>query len=199
MQTFRDFLLERTQAPEQVAQALLSQCMPYINAIGEVEHDNVLYRGTDAKIEDFVARERKEAGGVTSNYANSSRGQMIQNYFAKKYGINLDAIIFTTADLSVARTFGNPYVVFPIGPFKFVYSKTGIALPNINTEADLQKANFVYGIANDTSDDGLPDPDFQNAVRSNNEILIQASGYLPLSLAYWKANGQAILEELSFR
>ena len=199
MHTFRDFLLERTQAPEQVAQSLLSQCMPYINTIGEVEFNNVLYRGTDAKIEDFVARERSEAGGVTSNYSSSERGQMIQNHFAKKYGINLDAIIFTTADLSVAKTFGNPYVVFPIGAFKFVYSKTGIALPNINTEADLQRANFVYGTADDTSDDGLPDPDFQNAVRSNNEIMIQASGYLPMSLGYWKENGQAILEELSFR
>jgi len=45
----------------------------------------------------------------------------------------------------------------------------------------------------------MPDPDFQNAVKSNNEVLISAKGYLPISLAFWKQNAQAILEELSFR
>jgi len=198
MWTFRDFLLEAAQTPEQVAQTLLSQCMPYVNAIGEVEYDTVLYRGTDAKIEDFVARERSEAGGVTGQYSGD-KGQMLRDHFNRKCGINLDVIIFATGDLAVAKTFGNPFVIFPIGPFKFAYSKGGIPLPNINNEKDLAEANFACGTADDMSDDGLPDPDFQNAVRSHNEVLIYAKSYLPVSLAFWKQNAQAVLEELSFR
>lgn len=199
MQTFRDFLVERAQTPDQVAQALLSQCMPYINAIGEVEYDTVLYRGTEAKIEDFMPRERKEAGGVTSNYAGDT-GQMIRDYFSKKCGINIETIIFATGDLSLAETFGNPYVIFPIGPFKFVYSKSGVRLPDLlSRPQDLERGNFICGVADDTSDDGLPEPRLQDAVKSHEEILIQAEGYFPISLSYWKSNGQAILEDLSFR
>lgn len=198
-QTFRDFLLERTQAPDQVAQALLSQCMPYINAIGEVEFDTVLYRGTEAKIEDFVQRERKESGGVTSKYSGEI-GQTLRDFFNRKCGINLDTLIFATGDLSLAEKFGNPFVIFPTGPFKFAYSKSGVRLPDILSKPEnLKRANFICGIADDTSDDGLPDPSLQDAVKSHNEVLIQAKGYFPISLSYWKQNGQAILEELSFR
>jgi len=198
MLTFRDFLLEREQTPASIAQTLLDKCLPYINAVGEVEYDTVLYRGTNAKIEDFMPRERSESGGVTGGYSGD-RGQMLRDYFNKKCGINLDVIIFSTGDLAVAKTFGNPFVIFPIGGFKFAYSKAGIPIPHIDNEQELQAANFICGVANDTSDDGLPDPDFQNAVRSHEEVLLYASGYLPISLSYWKQNGQAILEELSFR
>jgi len=198
MYTFRDFLLEAPQNHDQVADSLLSQCMPYINAIGEVEFDTVLYRGTNAKIEDFAPRERKEAGGVTSKYSGE-RGDMLRNFFNKKCGMDLNNVIFATGDMGVAKTFGNPYVIFPIGTFKFVYSKAGSQIPFISTERELEAAQFVCGLADDNSEDGLPDPDLQNAVRSHNEILISASGYFPISMAYWKANAQAILENLSFR
>jgi len=199
MQTFRDFLLERTQTPDQVAHALLRQCMPYINGIGEVEFDTVLYRGTDAKIEDFVPRERSESGGVTSKYSGDT-GQVMRNYFSRKCGINIETIIFATGDLSLAERFGNPFIIFPVGPFKFAYSKSGVRLPDIlSNPKDLERANFICGVADDTSDDGLPEPRLQNAVKSHNEVLIQAKSYLPISLPYWKQNGQTILEELSFR
>ena len=198
MFTFRDYLLEATQPPAQVAQTVLEQCMPFVNSVGEVEVDTILYRGTNASIEDFMPRERTEAGGVTGQYSGDT-GKMLRDYFNTKCGVNLDTIIFATGDPDIAKTFGNPYVIFPIGAFKFVYSKSGIPLPHVKTEADLEKANFVCGIADDTSDDGLPEPDFQNAIKSHNEILIYANSYLPISLSYWKANGQAILEELSFR
>ncbi len=198
MWTFRDYLLEANQTPEQVAQTLLSQCMPFVNAVGEVEFDTVLYRGTNAKIEDFLPRERTKAGGVTGEYSGD-RGEMLRNYFNSTCGINLDSIIFATGDPALAKTFGNPYVIFPIGAFKFAYSKSGTPLPHINNEKDLAAAKIVCGIADDMSDEGMPDQDFQNAIRSHNEVLIYAKGYLPISLSFWKQNAQAILEELSFR
>ena len=198
MQTFRDFLIEYTKTPQDVAQQILDQCMPFVNAVGDVEYDTVLYRGTDADIEDFIPRERKEAGGVTGQYSGE-RGDMIREFFKRKCGMNIDTLIFATGDLSVAKRFGNPYIIFPTGIFKFAYSKGGIPLPNINNEKVLQEANFACGIADDMSEDGLPDPTFQDAIRSHNEVLIEAKGYLPISLSYWKQNAQAILEELSFR
>jgi len=198
MQTFREFLLEATQSPAQVADNLLSQCMPYINAIGEVEFSTVIYRGTDSKIEDFMQRKRSGAGGVTSKYSGK-HGEMLRNYFNKVCGMNLDNIIFATGDAAQAKTFGNPYVIFPIGQFRFAYSEAGIPIPFIKTEDELKRAQIVCGLADDNSDDGLPDPTLQDAVNSNNEILIQASGYFPISLSYWNTNGQSILENLSFR
>jgi hypothetical protein len=197
MGTFKDFLKENTKSPEEVAQSLLDNCMPYINAVGEVEIDTILYRGTNAEITDFMPRERKEAGGVTAG--SSDRMQMISEYLKRKCGVNLDTIIFTTSDLAHAKTFGNPFVVFPVGAFKYVYSQTGHPLPNINNEADLEKAKFICGLADDNSDDGIADPRFQHALVAASEILIEAKSYIPISVSFWKANGQRILEELSFR
>jgi len=124
---------------------------------------------------------------------------MIKEYFKRKCGIDLERLIFATADADFAATFGNPYVIFPIGEFRFAYSTVGKYLPDINTKEDLEAAKYKCGIADDNSDDGLPDPDFQRAINGTKEVLIQASGYLPISLSYWKKNGQRILENLSFR
>jgi len=198
MGTFRDYLIEYTKTPEDVAEDLLRQCMPFINAVGEVEFSTVLYRGTNAKIEDFVPRERKEAGGVTGNYTGD-RGDILRDFFKKKCRINLDTIIFTTANATHAKTFGNPYIVFPVGAFKFAYSRAGIPLPHIKNEQDLAAADFVCGIADDMSDDGIPDPRFQAVFNMDTELLIDARAYYPIGLSYWKANGQKILEGLSFR
>jgi len=198
MGTFRDFLLENAQTPEMVAKTILEQAMPYVNASGGVDANTILYRGSDAKIADFVPHERNQSGGVTGNYSGD-RGQMLRDYFNNKCGVDIDRIIFATADASLAKTFGNPYVIFPIGDFKFIYSKAGVPIPHIENEKDLERADFVCGIADDNSDDGLPDPDFINALNSDNEILIASKGYLPISLSYWKENQQAILEELFYR
>lgn len=198
MLTFREFLRENAQSPADVAKTILEQCMPYVNAVGEVEVDTILYRGTEAKIDDFIARERKEKGGVTARYSGD-KGELLRNYFNQQCSINLDIIIFAIGDLDAARAFGNPYVIFPIGEFKYMYSKSGTSISAVNNKKDLDNADFSCGVANDYSESGLPDPEFQRAVKSKNEVMIQARGYLPISLSYWQQNGQIILEELSLR
>ncbi len=198
MLTFRDFIIEDAKSPDQVARMILDQCMPFVNAVGEVEYSTILYRGTESKVKDFVARPRSAAGGVTSQYKDE-RGQMIKEYFKRNCSIDLERLIFATADADFAATFGNPYVIFPIGDFRFAYSTIGKYLPDINTPEDLKTAKYKCGLADDNSDDGLPNPDFQQAVNGTKEILIQGSGYLPISLVYWQKYGQKILEDLSFR
>lgn len=196
--TFRDYLFEFTKSPADIAEDLLEHCMPYINAVGDIDYYTVLYRGTASKLEDFKVRERKAAGGMTGNYSDE-RTKIVNEYLKQKHGIDISNVIFATGDPEHAKTFGNPFVIFPTGPFKYVMSKTNKTLGGIDSSQDMEAAKFISGIADDESDDGQSDPLFVTAVQNNLEVLIQSGGYYPIQLAYWKQHGQKIMENLAFR
>jgi hypothetical protein len=196
--TFRDYLFEFTKSPADIAEDLLEHCMPYINAVGDVDYYTVLYRGTASKLEDFTVRERKTAGGMTGSYSDE-RTRIVNEYLKQKHGIDIANVIFATGDPDHAKAFGNPFVIFPTGPFKYVFSKTNKTLGNIDKPEEMEAAKFISGIADDESDDGQSDPLFLSAVQNNLEVLIQAGGYYPIQLAYWKQHGQKIMENLAFR
>lgn len=196
--TFKDFLLEFKQTPEEVAELLLEKCMPYINIVGELEEDTILYRGVNSDYEDMVARSRGEYKGITTRYSGE-RANILKQYFNDKCKIDLEKIMFTTGDLELARRFGKPYIIFPIGEFKYAYSPKGAVLPDISTIEDLRNANYKCGVADDFNDGGMSDPDFVDAIRSGVEILIETQNYFPMSIAFWNENKQRILEEISFR
>ena len=197
--TFKDFLFEFTKTPAQIADEILEHCLPYINAVGDVDTHTVLYRGTASELKDFEVRERKSAGGMTAGYSDE-RTEMINGYLEKKLGLDISNIIFATGDADHARQFGNPFVIFPTGTFKYAFSKTNKTLGTISTPQQMEEAKFISGVADDDSEDGLgADPLFLSAVQNNYEVLIQAGGYYPIQLAYWKQHGQSIMENLAFR
>jgi hypothetical protein len=113
--------------------------------------------------------------------------------------MEMHQVIFVTNDVEHAKTFGSPFVVFPVGPFKYTFSKTNKVVANINSPEDMEAAKYVCGVADDESEDGMSDPLFLSGIENNSEVLIHASGYYPIQLAYWKQNGQKVMENLAFR
>jgi hypothetical protein len=197
--TFRDFLFEFTKTPAQIADEILEHCLPYVNAVGDIDYYTVLYRGTASKLKDFEVRERKSAGGMTANFSEE-RDAYLNEYFKKKHGMDISNIIFATGDPEHARMFGNPFVIFPTGAFKYAFSKTNKTLgSDIHSAKDVEAAKFISGVCDDDSEDGQSDPLFVSAIENNAEVLIQAGGYYPIQLAYWKQHGQSIMENLAFR
>jgi len=204
MLTFKEFLIEAERPPSEVANMILENSLPYVNAVGDVEPSTTLFRGTETVIKDFEIRARSQQGGLASKY-NEQVASTIDSFFSQKCsGLSLNNLIYTINDPKAAAKFGTPYIVFPIGDFSYAWSKTGVRIPDVISQGDPKKildglatANFVCGRCDDHSEDGMEDGRFKQGINSGNEVLISAKGYLPVSLAYWKQFGQQVMEEIS--
>jgi len=198
-QTFRDYLQEAVKSPAEIAEEILEHCMPFVNAVGDVDYGNILYRGTESKLQDFEIRHRTaQGGGVASKY-QGERAATLGDFLKNKCGMEMHQVIFVTNDLEHAKTFGNPFIVFPVGTFKYAFSKTNKVVTNINSPEEMEAAKYLCGVVDDESEDGMSDPLFLSGIENNSEVLIHASGYYPIQLSYWKQNGQKIMENLAFR
>jgi len=202
--TFKQYLTEADKSPAEVAQIILDQCLPYVNAVGDVEPPTTLFRGSQSAVKDFEVRLRNQRGGLAGNYKQEV-GNVIEKFFTSKCpGLTLNNLIYTINDPKVASNFGTPYVVFPVGDFSYAWSKAGKVIPDIVATGDVKRipnllaeANFICGRCDDHSEDGMEDGKFKQGIRSGQEVLISAKGYFPISLPYWKMNGQRIMEEIS--
>jgi len=201
---FKEYLLEAQKDPREVAQTIMGHCLPYVNAVGDIEPSTVLYRGTESAVKDFEARMRNQRGGLAGNY-KTEVVNTINTFFNRKCtGLSLNNLIYTVNDPSVAANFGSPFVVFPIGDFSYAWSQTGKPMPDIirkgnieEVNRELMAANYICGHCNDNSEDGMEDNKFKQGIASGHEVLISAKGYFPISLQYWKQNGQRVMEEIS--
>jgi len=83
-------------------------------------YDNFLFHGTetlmgDIKYLEFRERtEPKDTNVFIHNYIN--------NLSKKKYGVNVRNGMFVTTQVKSAKSYGSPYIIFPLGEYKIFYS-----------------------------------------------------------------------------
>lgn len=123
---------------------------------------------------------------------------VIDDMLEQKFGWRpRESSIFCTGALSVARAYGKIYRVFPIGQFKYVWSKEirditrkiPILLANVgamskDVDEDYPKevlADF-YETLSDNFEGSFLDHDLLGAIQSKNEIMVSCDKYLIIPL-----------------
>jgi hypothetical protein len=102
-------------------------CKPYINALKLFSDNNVFYRGyeTGSNRNVFIKKTpRKDRKPMNTSIELHN---MLDDIFEKKFGWRVRSEgVFTSGNMGDTFGYGDEYVFFPIGKFKYVFS------PNVN-------------------------------------------------------------------
>ena len=125
--------------PEEVIDILRKDCMPFITELKRTGFkDNFFYRGhgyaegmiTKKRIRDN--RRPKDMGPETSDFLDWA--------FKKKFGWAARSNgIFATSKPKDAMQYGEPFIFFPIGKYKYIWSP---GVPDLYSEIDNNKLHL---------------------------------------------------------
>ena len=126
MITFKQFLNEAKQTPQQVADLIKANCQPFLKESGFSYNnmdDSTLWRGVSGHIQlpAFSTQKVKTNRGPTDS--SKEIHEVLDNYFKSKFGIKFRSnAVFTTGRCHVAEEYGDAFIVFPIGEYKYIWS-----------------------------------------------------------------------------
>jgi len=154
-----------------------------------------VYRGLLDNITDFKIKETHE---IRNSNMNVLLKDALNVHFNKKFGWNVRDGIFTTSNWHhIIKFFGKKYIFFPIGDYKFVWSKK---IGDINLEDRMMKFNgavrfrtddldgvikeFDEWLINDNILQSYVDDDLPSAIESQNEISFKCKEYMAINFEY---------------
>ena len=185
--------------PEIVIQFIKENCKPYLLAKGN--YNGQLFRGQyDIDKNFFIGKVRKnrepERTELQLHFLLDKAFLKIFGWKARSQGL------FVSGDWGTAATYGDPYVIFPIGEFKFVWSPdyadlytvpilTGELTDDDPAVKKWKKANKKgrYEILKQRPDilENFLKYDYTNknlikAIKSNNEIAVACEKYIAIKV-----------------
>lgn len=192
MKTFKEFLSEEQQT---IKELIETKCGPYLEMSGR---KGALIRGMNPEI--FASARTIRDDGVDVQYVERSvrkdrspkdmiKGdhQLLDTWFDKKFGIKARTgalFVFggSQSGLRRAESYGKPYLIFPIGNFKFVWSpKVTDLYVNIGGKNFSSKEEGENDLDAELSSYGYKDTDFEQAAQARNEIMLDCDKYLAFS------------------
>ena len=130
------------QQLEEMQRILQKDCKPFLTEAKKFPHGRFFYHGLKRglkiypknALEDFTVRKDRKPSDIPKSVHN-----YIGSEIKRKFGWNArEEGVFATSSFMTAAEFGIPYLFFPIGKFKFVYS------PNIkDLLGTLEKKDIV--------------------------------------------------------
>jgi len=177
-----------------------NKCQPYLQEVG-IEDSLKLYRGIQS-YEPVLTKQIRL--GLDPEDERDPRGmskeekEMVNDYFMKEFGEPYRDSMLCTGDLMATKEFGESYVVFPIGDFTFLWSKD---VRDLNRSMNKLIVNAERGEDPQYVPDLIPnratyqDTELLTGIRSDNEIMIRASGYYAISYKY-KLNDYRAIKEI---
>lgn len=188
MTTFKQFISE---ADGQLSNMIEDKCSYFLN---ESHRSGLLYRGLDwehaaaagtlsvstTELEYGIFKVRKDRQSYSTR---EDIHEAYNEYFEKRFGWKVRSeSVFATGDWGMSTLYGfESAMVFPIGPFKYVWSpkvkdiiKFGHRL--LDTETDqLKSQDQIIEIMDDLA---YQSGDLQVAIKSGNEIMIGCDQFL---------------------
>jgi len=177
-----EFITEAAKmaSPDRVAMLLQQNCKPYFAQAGW--HD-ALYRGIEHTLKSFDLYQN--FGGRRPVTTNPKISAILDNWFLKTHGTKFRSnAIFAVGDPNVAASYGNLYVVFPIGDFKFCWSPLVGDLFNEVSEVNHKPITpEIEQILMDKMEAAeYQTTDLAGAIASESEIMIACKQYYMLDL-----------------
>jgi len=148
-----------------------------------------LYRGLESSISTVDKNIRLQ--GRETQAMSMDLKQYVNEFFTEYYGAPFRDSLFCTGDLQETDNFGYPYVIFPKGNFKYLWSpevkdmnyKFNAWLHRFKKDIDPNNTSQVF-INNVLSPTEYKTTDLPSAIKSKNEIMIRGTGYYGIKLKF---------------
>lgn len=200
MITFKKFIAESEAHMAQLCAMIESDCKPFLN---ESERTNLMVRGFSNMYQKDHARSKIQDPQDEEAYVNywtlpvrkdrrptnsgDKEFEMQNTFFKGKFGVNARAeALFcfpdTGAGRSSASSYGNVFVIFPIGDFKYLWS------PKVR-DLFVDSAPKHYEGGQEVADAHLESYAYENddlprALKTRNEIMVLCDKYYAIPATY---------------
>lgn len=179
MRLFEVEINNNDDALEMVA-AINRDCKPYLDAIDHNPAHYPLYRGVGSESDLFIIKSVRLDGRRPSDSAQNVH-DALNDYFIQKFEEPFRDAMFAAGTDIVAESFGNLYLVFPVGQFTFIWSPE---VTDLVTEWSSSLDDIVdteYGPRSDMNrfmnQFDYTNKNLQAAIQSNKEIMIRCEEY----------------------
>ena len=179
-------------------------CQPYLQAINYNVFAHPLFRGIKHENETVIKKSVRLDDRHPQDF-DTDIHNLLNNYFTRTFGAAYRNAMFAAGSSFVSESFGDLYLVFPIGQFTFLWSQNVVDLQvEHGTRFDDIISNLKSGDDQYEWDsiekylDALEyqDTDLQKAIKSNNEIAFRCKEYyglqIPVSLIHSNNIGELL-------
>jgi hypothetical protein len=180
---FQGFLTEKKIPPATAVQIIRSSCKPFLR---EIENGwfGFLYRGSKKRFETNIERfsSRTDRRPVDMSL---TKHEILDRIFEKKFGWKArSGGVFCSGHPSIAARYGTPYLFFPIGEYKYIWSPEIRDLYDyinkktpsfMDTDKDIvirETEKFFENVV-----DLYKDNDLKEAMKAGNEITMKCKTY----------------------
>lgn len=148
-----------------------------------------LYRGRSSDIENYEIFTPRE---VRQSYMNKKTKELINKLLYPHFHWNVRDGVFTTGYMYNAEDFGESFLFFPIGDYKFVwsteledinYDEKFLAFDNMLKD-DLPETEEKFKEWFETYIKSFKSTDLKEAIRSGHEIMFKCNKYLLVNKYY---------------
>ena len=117
---FNEYLIENEDINKMILKIYFS-CLPFLKELRKNGIKNFLYRGTNKSLKNMsmiIPRKNREPSDMRLGVHNE-----LDNLFKKRFGWKPRSEgVFATFNYHIANEYGNPYLFFPIGEYKYIFS-----------------------------------------------------------------------------
>ena len=163
--------------------AIEKDCQPFLNRIGKDIGNYPMFRGMEFhKNADNLIRKKVHLDDRTPMSSAKIKHDRYNAWFEDIFGEPFRNALFVSGGRDVARSYGEPFVVFPIGHFDWVWSTQvgdmaiDIRWPNMGGFINVPPNQEVVNSTLDNLDYNL-NHDLKGAIKSSNEIMIRCEEY----------------------
>lgn len=155
------------------------ECKPYLSQVNDPFE---LYRGIS--FSDTIIKKRIRIDERNPLGMDQKMQGMVNKFFTEKFGAPFRFSALATGEQWVADSFGNVYIIFPIGDFEFLWANdVGDLNEHIWAFEESFGDNIEYNdIAQFLNDKDYRTNDINSAIASGREIMIRGSGYYGINL-----------------
>ena len=193
MNKIKNILLESNHIPDEMVDKILNDCSYYFKINGRPVESPPLYRGSQKFITDYeIITPRKNRKPLdTPIEIHRALDKLFYNKF--KWNVRSEGI-FTTGSRGSASEYGQPYIVLPIGKFKYVWSpyirdlhsklvNTGVLYSRGGKSKVIMEKDEYIPILEDLVSKYRND-DLNHAIYTQNEISIKCDEYYMINENY---------------
>ena len=188
----------KTPSVQVLLDMIYSSCQPFLKESKIPKNpEQMCYSGRKNKTEKFfIGRIRKDR---LPRDSNQSLHNKYDGLFQEKFGWKARSeALFCSGSMSKAAAYGEPYMIFPVGKYKYIWSPR---VADIFTWIELGHSYWRDFRSPEDADrwamKTYTDKDLPKALKSKNEIMIGGNQYIAvdrdpywhLFKAYWKVNG----------
>ncbi len=177
---------------DEILKLIKKDCKPFLQRIGNKIGSYKLYRGMGfAENKDTIVRKSVRLGDRRPMSTAQSKHDRYNKFFVTMFGEPFRNALFVSGDEDMAKYYGEPYVIFPIGDFDWVWSTAindiamDIRWPDVNGWVNMPPDQITVdeklGSLNYTINSN-----FIGAIKSGNEIMIRGKEYYATKIHVFK-------------